>query len=608
MRIKIKGVRKLKKPFLVILLLLTASIAINVVAAEPTMEFVPNEMIVGFDNINSSVLVDIETNGGVILEQIPALSAVRVYVPSGIENAFIVAMKSRPGVRYVERNGIYKAVYTPNDPYWNYLWGMTIIQADDAWDIHKGSTSVILAIIDTGIEYTHDDLSARYLALGYDWVNNDNDPMDDNGHGTHCAGTAAAIMDNGIGVVGVAQVSLMAEKVLSAGGTGAWDDLAQAITHAADAGANVISMSLGGYGYSSLVDDACQYAWNQGCILVGAAGNDNVSLLHYPAAFDTVIAVSATDRYDGKASYSNYGNWIELAAPGGDGADYYDWILSTYLDNWYAWAYGTSMAAPHVSGLAALVWSYEQSLTNLELREHLHDTSDDLGALGKDQYFGYGRINAYRALNELGPPDHPPTCSIVDPVDGQIISGAYRVKVEATDDKQVSMVELAIDSGSWIDITGNFDETYYYYDWDTTTVADGLHTLDARATDNASQTTYADQVTITVDNVPGKQMHVGDISMWYVKRGPWYWVYTKVPILDEAGQAVPDATVYLDTTLPDGSVQSFIGTTGSDGTVTFRVKSRLTGTYTSTVTDVIKEGWTYDPASNIETSESLTVP
>lgn len=598
----------MRKTLLVIFLLVTASIAMSAVNAEPETEFVPNEFIVGCEAINSHILFEVENSGGIVLDQIPVIDTVLVYVPSEIENAFAAAMDSNPEVRYVERNGIYEAAYTPNDPYWNNLWGMRIIQADDAWDIHKGSTSVIVAIVDTGIDYTHNDLSAHYLALGYDWVNNDNDPMDDHWHGTHCAGTAAAIIDNGIGVAGVAQASLMAEKVLNAGGSGTWEGVAQGITHAADAGADVISMSLGGYGYSSVVDDACQYAWNKGCLIVAAAGNDNTNLPHYPSGYDTVIAVAATNRYDGKASYSNWGPTIEVAAPGGDGANYPDWIYSTYPGDSYAWAYGTSMATPHVSGLAALVWSYESSLTNQQLREHLWNTADDLGDLGWDQYFGYGRINAYRALNELGPPDYPPTCSIVDPVDGQTISGVYRVKVEATDDYEVSLVELAIDSGSWMDITGNFDGVYYFYDWDTTTVSDGLHTLDARATDNASQTTYADQITVTVDNVPGRQMHVGDIAMWYQKKGPWYWVYTTVPILDESGEPVPDATVYVDTTLPDGSVKSFDGTTVSDGTVTFKLKSKLTGTYTSTVTNVVKEGWTYDPASNIETSESLTVP
>jgi subtilisin family serine protease len=394
----------LRKTLLIIFLLAMSSVAIYSVEAEPEEGFAPNELIVGVENISSPVLYDIESSGGNILELIPSLSAIRVSVAYSMENAFVTAMKSKQGVRYVERNHIYKALYTPNDPYWSYQWDMQIIQADLAWDIHKGSTSVIIAIIDTGIEYTHDDLSAHYVALGYDWVNNDNDPMDDNGHGTHCAGIAAAVMDNNIGVAGVAQVSIMAEKVLSADGSGTADDVAQGIVHAADAGAKVISISLGSYFSSKVVKDACQYAWNKGSILVGAAGNDNVRWRHYPAAYSTVIAVSATDQYDGKASYSNYGNWIELSAPGGDGEDYQDWILSTYLNNWYAWGAGTSQAAPHVSGVAALVWSYESSLTNQELREHLRNTADDLGDPGKDIYYGYGRINAYRALNELGPP------------------------------------------------------------------------------------------------------------------------------------------------------------------------------------------------------------
>lgn len=499
----------MKKSLLVIILLLAASISVKVVESKPMTEFAPNEMIVGLENINNQVLLYVEESGGVLLEQIPAISAVRVYVPSTLENAFISAMKSNSEVRYVERNGIFRTVYTPNDPYWSNQWGMMIIQADDAWDIHKGSTSVIVAIVDTGIDYTHNDLSGHYLALGYDWVNGDNDPKDDHWHGTHCAGIAAAIVDNGIGVTGVAQVSIMAEKVLNAGGSGTWENVAQGITHAADAGADVVSMSLGGTGYSSVVEDACQYAWSKGCILVAAAGNSNTNTPFYPAAYTTVIAVAATSRYDTKASYSNWGDWIELSAPGGDGSNSNDWILSTYLNNGYAWAKGTSMACPHVSGLAALVWSYDSSLTNQQLWDHLHNTADDLGDPGKDQYYGYGRINAYRALNELG---------------------------------------------------------------------------------------------------PAPKMHVGDISMWYTKRGAWYTVYAKVPVLDEIGSAVSGATVYVDITLPDGSVKSFTGSTLADGTATFKFRSKLTGTYVSKVTNVVKQGWIYDSASNIETSESLTVP
>lgn len=594
----------MRKALLVIFLLVMSSVAIYTVEAKPGNGFVPNEMIVGVENIGSRVLFAIEGSGGVVLEQIPTLRAVRVYVPSAMENVFMAAMKGRPGVRYVERNVIFKAVYTPNDPYWDDLWGMRIIEADYAWNISKGSTFVTVAIIDTGVEYTHDDLSGHYVTLGYDWVNSDNDPMDDHGHGTHCAGTAAAVMDNQIGVVGVAQVSIMAEKVLDASGSGYADDVAQGIVHAADAGAEVISISLGGYRSSALIEDACQYAWDKGSILVAAAGNENTLRKLYPAAYDTVISVAATDRYDEKASYSNWGDSIELSAPGGDGDDYPDWILSTYLDNWYAWGAGTSMACPHVSGLAALVWSYESSLTNQQLRTHLQNTADDLGDAGKDKYFGYGRINAYRALNELGPTDNPPTCSIVDPTDGQTINGTHRVLVSVADDNQVSMVELSIDSGSWMDITSNYDGTHHYYDWNTTTVADGSHTLDARATDNASQTTHANQVTVTVDNIPGGAMHVESID--FKQKGP-QWLDIMVTIYDDAGSPVTGANVYMDITYPDGSVHHVSAVTNGNGIAIYQIRRPAKGTYSVTVTNLTHDTLTYDPDANKETTDSYTV-
>jgi len=601
-RTRIRRLRVLRKALLVIFLLVTSSIAIYTAKAEPEKGFMPNELIVGFEDISSQILLDVEEAGGDVLELIPSLNAIRVGVPPSMENAFVTAMRSRPGVRYVERNAILKAVDTPNDYYWGYQWGMTIIQADLAWDIHTGSTSIIVAIIDTGVEYTHEDLSGHYVARGYDWVNNDNDPLDDNGHGTHCAGIAAAVMDNGKGVVGVAQVSLMAEKVLGATGSGTADDVAQGIVHAADASAEVISISLGSYFSSSLLKDACQYAWNKGCLLVAAAGNDNIQWRLYPAAYDTVIAVAATNRYDGKASYSNYGSWIELSAPGGDGNDHYDWILSTYIGG-YAWGKGTSMATPHVSGLAALVWSYESGLTNQALREHLRSTADDLGAAGKDNYYGYGRINAYRALKELGPTDSPPTCSIVDPVNGQTISGVYRVKVEATDDKQVSKVELSIDSGSWMDITTNFDGNYYY-DWDTGIAADGSHTLDARATDSAAQTTYAPKVTVSVDNIPAGTMHVESINF---KQKGSRWLDVRVTIYDNAGGPVTGAAVYMGIIYTDGSVHLVSAVTNGEGIATHQISRPAKDTYTVEVTNVTHGTLEYDPGANKETWDSYKV-
>lgn len=390
--------RKLKVTIclcLVVLFLATGtSLGVGAPSAPNGNKFVPGELIVGLEAITADTIEALETRGGRIIKEISALNALVVKVTVGNENKYIQSVRSIPGVKYSEQNGIVQAVYTPNDPYWDSLWNMRVIEADDAWNIHKGSTSVVIAILDTGVDYNHQDLSAHYVSGGYDWVNDDNDPWDDQYHGTHCAGIAAAVMDNNVGVVGVAQAGIWAEKVLDETGSGDWVDLAYGIWHATVGGVDIISMSLGGDGYSSIVDDACSYAWSNGVLLVAAAGNDgrNIDIYpHYPASYETVIAVSATTSSDLRWSGSNYGNTIELAAPGAT-------VYSTIPGNGYIYLTGTSMACPHVAGVAAITWSYSPSLTNAQVRQHLHTAVDDLGAPGKDIYYGYGRINAYQAL------------------------------------------------------------------------------------------------------------------------------------------------------------------------------------------------------------------
>jgi len=215
--------------------------------------------------------------------------------------------------------------------------------------------------------------------------------MDDNGHGTHVAGIVAAVINNTIGVAGLAQVSIMAEKALNASGYGLTSDLANAIIHAADAGAKIIVMSWGDYADSILLHNAIKYAYRAGALLVAAAGNDATSDMMYPAAYSEVIAVSATDSFDNLAWFSNFGDWIELAAPGVK-------IFSTVWDDSYSYKTGTSMAAPFVAGVAALTWSVYPELSRDDLRSYLREKADDLGDPGFDVYYGYGRINARKAL------------------------------------------------------------------------------------------------------------------------------------------------------------------------------------------------------------------
>lgn len=291
---------------------------------------------------------------------------------------------------YLEPCSRVQTQWIPNDPYWTEQWGPKKIETDWAWNTTLGNSSVLVAVVDTGIDYTHPDIAPNYAPLGFDWVNNDTNPIDDQGHGTHCAGIIAAALNNSIGIAGIAQVHVMAEKVLDSTGFGYYDWVANGIINAVDAGAKIISLSLGGYGYSELVHEAVKYAYDSGVLIVAAAGNDNVRTKLYPAGYDEVVAVAATDQNDNKAWFSNFGKWIELAAPGVD-------IYSTVPGGYESWS-GTSMACPHVSGVAALVLSRFPTKSPDWVRLWLHLTADDLGAPGFDEQYGWRRINAKKSV------------------------------------------------------------------------------------------------------------------------------------------------------------------------------------------------------------------
>ncbi len=326
------------------------------------------------------------------------------YVPSFVEEVRATGMAS-----YVEPSMKVQATFTPDDPYWSVQWGPQMIQADWAWNTTVGSDDVLVAVVDTGVDYGHPDLAGNYVPLGFNWVSMNADPRDDFGHGTHCAGIIAAVLNNGVGMAGVAQVHIMAEKVLDSGGYGYWDWVANGIINATDSGAKIISMSLGGYGDSQLLHDAVKYAYGRGVLLIAAAGNDNTNMKSYPAAYEEVVAVAATDQYDNSASFSNWGDWVELAAPGVDILStmptYYVTLNSYGYPMNYAYLSGTSMACPHTAGVAALVWSLYPNKTRDWVRLWLRDTADDLGDPGFDQIYGYGRVSARNAV-EQQPPVH----------------------------------------------------------------------------------------------------------------------------------------------------------------------------------------------------------
>jgi len=358
-----------------------------------TVDYVPGEVVVGFytqleglDPINVEEINSF--NGHSIKEKIVVLNVAVISVDVGEEQSFIDSVVVSPYVKYAELNKLVHLFYTPNDPQWGQQWGPKRIHCEEAWDNITGSSGVKIAIVDSGIDYNHEDISGNYVSGGYDWVNDDGDPMDDFDHGTHCAGIAAAVINNAKGIAGVAQVKVMAEKVLGSGGSGSSSDVASGITHAADNGADVISMSLGSSSPSSVVGDACNYAYNtKGVVVVAASGNDGQSQVSYPAAFESVIAVGAINTNDQRCDFSNYGEDLELMAPGYR-------IVSSIRSNNYDFFTGTSMACPHVAGVAALAISRFPDKDNVWIRQRLVDSAEDLGPVGWDEEYGYGLVDA----------------------------------------------------------------------------------------------------------------------------------------------------------------------------------------------------------------------
>ncbi len=349
----------------------------------------------------SSAQAVVRGAGAQEIAHIPQIGARLLQVPAGGEQRIAEALKKNPNVEYAEVNYTCHALLIPNDPAiaLGYQWNLDRIRAYQAWDVSTGG-NVRIAIVDTGISPTHPDLAGKVVwgirYYGDGW--SDSNWQDDNGHGTHVAGIASAVTNNGQGVAGVTWgASLLAIKVLDSAGSGSYYDVARGILAAADQGARVINLSLGSQASSSGLADAVKYAQDRGALVVAASGNYGNDVPVYPAACADVVAVGATNESDQWASYSSYGPHLWVAAPGGDGSG---GVLSTYWasgSDVYAWLTGTSMAAPHVSGLAALLWSINSDMSALSLRSILSGTADDLGAPGWDPCYGWGRINAERA-------------------------------------------------------------------------------------------------------------------------------------------------------------------------------------------------------------------
>lgn len=379
--------------------------------------------VVGYEKVFETDSEDLQYHYSLQLSENASVAQIReeIYKLDAIESA--------------EPDYILTTQATVNDPYYPDMWHFPKIQMENAWNIQTGSSTVRVAVVDTGIDYAHEDFVGRTIIKGKDVSTCDStldqlkaaggncsqpkapdtDPMDTNGHGTHVAGTIGAVANNGIGVAGINhEVTLIGIKVLGRGGAGGIPDIANGIIDAADRGAKIINMSLGGEGScapNSAIRSSVEYAQKKGALVVVAAGNNAIDASRIaPANCPGVFVIGATGPNDERSSYSNFGSLVSLSAPGGNkttsACRAAECVTSTWQNNAYISIVGTSMATPHVAGVAALVLAQNPTFTAEQLRTCLLSSADPIST---DRPIGGKRLNAYNALNACSESNTPPS-------------------------------------------------------------------------------------------------------------------------------------------------------------------------------------------------------
>ncbi len=361
--------------------------------------YVPGRLLVKFKDGTTGRTAGtvISGAGGDLQERVGKIDVSVVDVPVGETAGALAQVRASPAVEYAERDvAVSSFDITPNDDLWSTQWGPRVIEAPRAWDTTRGLASVVVAVLDTGAELEHPDLGGAFVE-GHDVVDDDADPSDDSGHGTAAAGVIAARTDNGRGGAGICwSCAVMPVKVLKADGSGNTSSLAAGIVWAADHGARVISMSLGGVGRTQTLADAIDYAQRRGIVMVAAAGNSGSSTPNYPAAYPGVLGVAGTTESGPLYSWSNYGDWVQVAAPGCNTAP---WLHGEYVE-----FCGTSSATPLVAGIAALALSASPAATGAQVEEAIRKSAVPLPGSVQN-----GRVDASRPLAALGAVAPAPT-------------------------------------------------------------------------------------------------------------------------------------------------------------------------------------------------------
>lgn len=482
----------LRKPVLAALVVaLGAAFLPAQAAAADEAQWVPGRLLVQpraglpeaeFDKI-------IKKQGG---KQIGKIEGINVRIiqlpPQASEKAVEALLKHNKHLKFAERDMLVKPS-TTNDPYYSKGWHLPKIGTPTAWQTSSGS-NVVIAILDSGVDPDHPDLAAK-LVPGWNTYNNNADTADVYGHGTKVAGAAAALTNNSVGVAAIAgDAQVMPMRVTGTDGWASYSAIASALTWAADRGARVANISFYGVETSSSARSAAQYMKNKGGLVVTSAGNYGVEETIAPS--DTMITVSATDSNDNKASWSSYGSFVDVAAPGTS-------IYSTVNGGGYGSVSGTSFSSPITAGVVALMMSANPALSPADLEKALYSSALDLGTAGFDKYFGNGRVDAAAAVaasvEAVKVDSTAPSTAITSPAGGTNVSGLVAVDVSASDDAGVSRVELLVNGVK----VGTDTAAPYGFSWDSAQVPDGGAKLTAYAYDAAGNAA-SHSVNVTVAN------------------------------------------------------------------------------------------------------------